>query len=150
MTALAPATPGWSAALVTPVAARRCRSCRAVWRRWRDLIAERVDSGLRRGVSRFGRHYRRYMLTPFRYVVLKSLFVVGRLPGWVRAAIAVGGHPRRHPGGVEARPSTPAGDARPPPMWTVPRTSGPNACDDRRSGFAGRRAIVLATDRRNG
>ncbi|MFI9815679.1 NACHT domain-containing protein [Saccharothrix variisporea] len=68
---------GWSAALITPVVAGLLFVPRALWRRWRDRIVERLDSGLRRRVSRFGRHYRRYMLTSFRYADLKGLFLVG-------------------------------------------------------------------------
>lgn len=98
--------------MITPVVAAVLFVPRALWRRWRDRIVERLDSGLRRGVSRFGRHYRRYMLTSFRYADLKGLFLVGpHTPRFDEVYVDVGlaaQTPHNAPTSVVAR--LPAGD----------------------------------------
>jgi hypothetical protein len=48
-----------------------------LWKRWRGRIADRIDRGLRRKVSRFDRRYREFVLGSLRYVDLKGLATVG-------------------------------------------------------------------------
>ncbi len=68
---------GWVAAVVGPVAAALLFVPRALWKRWRERVVDRLDHGLRRGTTRFGRHYREYTLASLKYIDLKGLAVVG-------------------------------------------------------------------------
>ncbi|CCH34508.1 hypothetical protein BN6_72760 [Saccharothrix espanaensis DSM 44229] len=68
---------GWAAAAITPVAAALLLVPRALWKRWSARVVDRVDLGLRRGVTRFGRHYREYTRASLKFIDLKGLAVVG-------------------------------------------------------------------------
>jgi hypothetical protein len=46
-------------------------------RRWRERLVDWLDASLRRGVSRFGRRYREFVVGQLRYVDLKGLDTVG-------------------------------------------------------------------------
>jgi hypothetical protein len=48
-----------------------------LWKRWRLRLVDRIDQVLRRKVSRFGRHYREFMLSSLRRIDVKGLATIG-------------------------------------------------------------------------
>ncbi|RSM50780.1 NACHT domain-containing protein [Amycolatopsis balhimycina DSM 5908] len=68
---------GWLVTGVLSLGASVLFVPRALWGRWRERLVERLDRGLRRRVSRFGRRYREFVVSGLRFVDLKGLATVG-------------------------------------------------------------------------
>jgi hypothetical protein len=74
-------TLGWlltsSASLGLSLGAALLLIPKELWKRWRRRIVDHLDDALRRGVSRFDRRYREFLLSSLRFIDLKGLTTVG-------------------------------------------------------------------------
>lgn len=68
---------GWLVTGTAPLGVALLFVPRELWKRWRGRLVDRLDTSVRRRVSRFDRRYREFILGGLRFIDLKGLATVG-------------------------------------------------------------------------